>query len=138
MITIKDKIIAFRKGGELLIFESREEFEEIDIKKDRIAYFFATPSDLYRHLVELEDKEEFVREGKNARKLDPWWKEEADFLSVDELQAEQAGDEEADRKDYEKQIEEAVEEGEFSDATIRGIREREEKRQRRLLEDAEG
>lgn len=134
MLVVTDKIIAFKKNGELVIFDSRTEFIATDIKKEGISLLFASPSDLYRDVLELEEVEEAVTKEDDWR-VSPQWKEEADFSSIEELQVEQAADEEADEKDFEKQVKEAVEEGEFSEATIRRIREREAERQRKILGD---
>ena len=103
MIEIKDKIIAFRMDGELVIFESRADFEATDLKEERINLLFASPGDLYRRFLEVEEVKAYVERERE---------EETN-----------AGEEKSE---------------EFSETTVRGIREREEDRWRKIKEGKEG
>lgn len=104
----------------------------LDIKAVETGFYYCSV-ECAREDVAEEMKMREEAEERNRGRVTHRWEEEGDFPYIEELQAEQAADEEADREDYEKQVREAVEEGEFSEATIRAIKAGEDERQKRLL-----
>lgn len=97
MIEIKDKIIAFKRNGELVIFESRADFETTDLKEADINLLFASPSDLYRRLLELEEVKESVETEREEEA-----KEEEGEVSENAIRAIRAKEDERQRKILER------------------------------------
>jgi len=118
MLVVTDKIIAFKKNGELVIFDSRTDFGSTDIKEAGITLLFASPNDMYRHLLELEETKESIEEV------------EVDDIDIDDLRM-RCGDFVHSSEGG------AEEEGEVSENAVRAIRAKEDARQREILERGE-